>query len=136
MKFIPVPSDVVLVNPQDGKRFKSAEGGDEPAWSMYAFLLRWVLPDVKWGKTMVDVFAASKVKVAFEHAKVGDVVELEDDDYKRLLEIVRAPSNPYNPTIVLQCVEFLRAIEDARSERPAKARNGRVTATEAEVEAR
>ncbi len=117
MKFIIVPEPVTLFN-MSGSRVQREEGGDEPPWPMLEFLRRWVLADIQWGKSGTMTRASARIEAAFEGAQPGDVVDLADEDHKRLRAIAEDPSHPYNPVIVKQCVRFLDAIDEAKSTRP------------------
>jgi hypothetical protein len=79
-----------------------------------------MLMDLKWGKTAADIFVASDIRQKFKDVEwaSGAVVDLSDAEWERLSGVIKEPSSPYAPVLVVQVTDFLRAVTDAPSKKP------------------
>jgi hypothetical protein len=56
-----------------------------------------------------------------QHAKGGDLVELEDEDYESLKAIVEMPTRWMPPMVMVQLLPFSQAVMDAPNAKPVTA---------------
>jgi uncharacterized protein (DUF1778 family) len=81
--------------------------------SFRRFIVSSILVDQRFGKTAADIISAAEIRKVIDNAKDGDVVELEKDDWQRLVDVIDNPTNPYVPVIMIQLASFLTAIKQA-----------------------
>lgn len=77
------------------------------------FLNGTVLKDPKWGKDSDMLHAAFDIRQLFRGAEPEMEVELSTDLHKKLVDVVKSPTNGYNPSVLLDAISFLDAIEKA-----------------------
>lgn len=112
MRYIKIPETVEL------KDFMS----EQPSGRLYEFkeFLGQMLLDVKWGKGSADIFIAADIRQKFKESggAPGSTLELSDGEWERLAGVIREPSSPYSPVLVMQVTDYLRAILEAPSKKP------------------
>lgn len=124
MRFVTVPESVVLVDLVSGKRIqRRLENGDiadEDPITMAKCLMTMLLIDEKFGKGFATTISAHNIKIAFDKAQPGDVVELEVRDWELLKEVMQSPTHGFPAMLSIQYVPFFRAIDEAVPVRPNK----------------
>ena len=75
------------------------------------FFIGTVLADVKWGKTWKDLSTAHDIRQKVIAAESS--FELSDTEWDEVCEVIKNPSNGYNPALAVQCIDFFRAILNA-----------------------
>jgi hypothetical protein len=112
MRYITIPASVEL---QDLMT-------DASSGRMYTFkeFLGQMLLDPRFGKTSADVFVSADIRQRFKETggEPGRVLELSDGEWERLSSVIKEPTNPYAPVIVVQVADFLRCILDATTKKP------------------
>ncbi len=109
MKTIIIPPPIQIL---DDNRTPMMENGALHVISFKKFLESTVLKDPKWGESMEGILAVVDIKIKL--AADEEKLILDDDVWKKLLDIVSKPTYPYNPPIVAQLSSFLTAIRDAK----------------------
>lgn len=105
MKKITIPQSIELEDIKDAN-------GNKVVIEFKDFVGKTLLADPKFGKAMADILSAVEIK---SKLSAGDgVLELDNEDYEKLLSVAAEPSNAYNPVIVMQLVPFLLAIKNAQ----------------------
>lgn len=112
MRYVLVPPPVAIVDRNNGNR----PTGEIVNLSDLAFRV-W-LNDARAAETPVKIARWCRVVHAFDRAKEGDVLELEDADYATLIAIVREPHAALPALIAVQCLAFYDAIEKASTTHP------------------
>lgn len=126
-KYLKIPNPVTLVNMVNNKPLTEnidVDGNvtDDPKaavkqvpsiMSFRRFIVSSILVDQRFGKTAADIISAAEIRKVIDNAKDGDVVELEKDDWQRLVDVIDNPTNPYVPVIMIQLASFLTAIKQA-----------------------
>ena len=77
------------------------------------FVNNTLLIDPKFGKSMADILSAVEIKNKLSQVTTEEL-ELDHDDWDRLNKVAAEPTNGYNPVVVVQIVDFLTAIRDAK----------------------
>ena len=111
MRDVTIPLDVQLSHPVTGKALV-IDGSDAP-WSMFRFLVTFVLPDPGMGKGYKADRARSKVEALFRDATPGTTVGVEDADWELMRAAVESPAAGGAPQITAQCLSFQAAIMEA-----------------------
>jgi len=119
MKYVQVLKDILVI---------SIEGKNErqEIWSFYKYLLELVLSDLAMGTGYAYTKARSIIKEKFRKAKVGDWVELEDEQWKLLRLVLIEPKGSPNTfqkslDVLEQFIPFMEAIvleENVKTEKP------------------
>lgn len=113
MKYITVPAVVTLVDPVTEKPIPKAK-----PQRFDHFLNANILTDKKWGADMDTIFQKQKVKKLFRNCKEGDVIAVEDEDCKLLVDVVKSPTNGYDAVITDQFTSYLAALSDPQEDHP------------------
>lgn len=74
------------------------------------FINKTVLRDRQWGVTTEQLIVAMEIRSAFKGKTAGDQVSLSSDQWNKLCEVVKRPTDPYNPLVMIECGAFLDAI--------------------------
>ena len=75
------------------------------------FVIGMILADAKWGKTWKDLSTAYDIR---QIVTVADgSFELSDTEWDEVCDILKTPTNGYNPGFAVQCINFFRAILNA-----------------------
>jgi hypothetical protein len=101
---IAIPADVEATIEIDDKTTQPLK------CSLRDFIVRTVLRDQKWGADTDWLYAAMEIRGLFNTATPGQVVELTQDQYDKLLSVLNKPTNPYNPAVALELVSLFDAI--------------------------
>lgn len=110
MKTITIPENISIKDQNDN--FALDSSGKPASVSFASFVSNTLLVDAKFGKTLADILNAVSIKTKLTLAK--ETLELENDEWEKLYEVAKEPTNGYNPLIVMQLVPFLTAIRDAK----------------------
>lgn len=109
MKTIKIPNPVTIKN-QDGS--DALDQNNQPITvSFKDFVIGTLITDPKFGKTMAGIFAAVDIKKRLSNTT--DTIEMDSSDWQILHEVASEPTIGYNPTVVVQLVDFLLAIKNA-----------------------
>ena len=107
MRKIVVPQDIEI-------KLDVPKPDDKPLIiSFYQFLSQTVLTDQKFGKDMKSLMSAVSLKTTFKNAKPGDEVQVDNEEWELLNEIVKEPSQGYNPILAMELVPFMLVITEA-----------------------
>jgi hypothetical protein len=80
------------------------------------------LADPKWGSSADHVLNAGEIRTQVRGMPdIGGVLVLETEHWKQLLEVTNSPSPqvPYNPQIAHCLSTFIKAVQNAKDEKPA-----------------
>jgi len=76
--------------------------------SLASLLVDFCLSDDRFGRTLDDVKLAAALYSSITASQEGDgMLLLKEEDYAKLLEIIKAPSKPYNPQVARQLISLL-----------------------------
>jgi hypothetical protein len=103
MKLVTIPQNITVKNGAESAEIGFVETMIRNTWTA----------DPKYGATATLICEAADLLTLFDGKSPGDVVPLPDAMHATLRGIVEAPSQAYNPGLVIQLVPFLRAILDA-----------------------
>lgn len=92
------------------------EGNTFPAEISFKEFVLQRLADAKFSADMEAVVSALQIKQAVEDA--DDVLALETADWTRLVEVVKKPSQPYNPVFAVSLVPFMKEVANASDTKP------------------
>lgn len=119
MKYIEIPAPVEVTN-LEGTVIKNEK--DEPVTVTFEQFLLGRLTDPKFASNMAQVLIAVEIKTKLSEAKKvgGLVLELENEHYKTLKEVVENPSKEvgYTPGLAHNLVAFMKAVVDAKDQKP------------------
>lgn len=111
-----IPEEVALTNYAVGKRMQDGDKDMAP-FSMGKYLLEVIAKDPSL-KDRPDRKAVRACRKKFLDAKVGEVVEVEDDHWNRIKRVIETPSQALMPSWLMeQFDEFDDAWCDAKSTR-------------------
>lgn len=113
MKYITIPKDVEIIDPQTKKVVQTLNFAE---WATKTVLNNHSVV----GKTGESLLMSVDLKMEFKDKQPGDVVRINDDEYDLLWRAVNHPPSPYVPVFMEQAVTFLRAVRDATEEGPEK----------------
>lgn len=105
MVSIAIPSDIIVT---------LEDGSEKPFSFAGGFIKQTILRDRQWGVSTDMLYCAMDIRTVFEHAEPGTSVQLSEDQHKRLCEVVKQPSDPYNPFVMIHGKAFLDAILKAK----------------------
>lgn len=100
MKYIKIPDDVVLRDPQTGDEVRTI--------SFKEWMKATVLADAYWGKSASKVMAASDLMRRVQDEE--DVLTLSDAEYQDVRNVVESPSSGYNVPVAVQVVSFIESV--------------------------
>lgn len=109
-----IPDDIIVtVDTPEGSK-------DLDPFAFTDFVRRLLLRDPKWGDNTENLYAAMEVRGALKDKVARDVVVLDFDVHKLLLEIMNKPTKNekgqggYVPEVAVQLGPFFMAIKDAK----------------------
>lgn len=107
MPTIKIPEDFQL-DVEDGEIAQ----GVPPSFTFVSwFITRTILRDHKfWGATTERLFACMEIRTAFKGKKSGELVEITEDQWRKLCECVNTPSEPYNVIVMVSGKTFFDAV--------------------------
>jgi hypothetical protein len=130
-RYITLLSDISVLD-IEGKRpyLRHADGSLKPTLSHREFIITRTADATFSVLGMAGIVSASAIRVAIDKLGPGDVLELDQDDWQRLVESVEKPKQVgsdgrivetgYDGVAGPQLVPFARAIKEARLEDPRK----------------
>lgn len=119
MRYIKVPDAIQLYDLAHKRPIIENDGSEMEPWTFQRYLATLVLPDPAMGKGYKADKAVRAVDKAFEGAKPGDVVGVEDDHWERMKTAVEDPQGGRpNLGITSQLVPFAEAIVEAKETKP------------------
>ena len=74
------------------------------------FIMRTALRDEQFGVNTEWLYAAWEIRGEFTGKAPGDRITLTEDQYSKLLAVVKKPSRPYHPQIMIECKSFVDAV--------------------------
>lgn len=110
MKTIIIPQPIAIYDLAGNPMLD--QSGNPVVINFKTFVSSTLLVDPKYGKTLNDILSAVEVKTKLVLAE--DKLELDDEHWERLVTVLKDPSNPYLPHVVMQILPFLLAIRDAK----------------------
>lgn len=118
MKVIKVQESVVLTNTSGKTLYKrdqeNPEGEAEVAMVTFKEFLYQRLADPKMSKTIDTLRATLRLKNAVDEAE--NLVKVEEEDWDLLVDVVKEPSTPYNPTFGYCLLPFIDAVVEAEDQ--------------------
>lgn len=111
MRYIKIPEPIQLKVPGTGELV------DKPT-TFQEWLATTVLSDAKLGKTAKSLMAVADIQQKVEES--NGVLDLNDNEWELLKDVVENPTNGYNTPVGVQLVGFLRAFLNAPDEKPSK----------------
>jgi hypothetical protein len=130
-RYITLLSDIAVMA-LDGKRpyLRETDGSMKPTLSHREFIITRTADATFSVLGMAGIVSAAAIRVAVDKLKPGDVLELDQDDWQRLVEATEKPKQltqqgqvvetGYDGVAGPQLVPFARAIKDASLEDPRK----------------
>jgi hypothetical protein len=115
VRYIPIQPDIALTNIEGDP--VNNEKGDQITISFKRFVLARLM-NPQFTQTMDGVLVAVQIKQAVEAAT--DVIEIETEDWKRLVEATKSPHGGYNAQVAHCLAPFMKAITEASEKRPEK----------------
>lgn len=116
MKYINTPADAALVQ-ITGEPVLNEQG--QPVLCKFSTFALGRLTDQAFAASGMDgVLQVMKLREVLKDAQPGDVLAIEDADYKPLVQATRNPSAGYNMAIAHCLVPFMRAICEATNKPP------------------
>jgi hypothetical protein len=112
MYIVVVPEDISITVQQveDGKLFESKQ-----TLTFFSdFLVKTILRDQQWGQNSEWLHAAKDIKSVFAGKSAKAEVTLSRDLYKKLLQVIKTPTIPYNPMYMLDALVYIDCIEEAK----------------------
>lgn len=104
MPWIRVPKDTALT-------LSNPDGSPRPMpFSFAMFISGTITNDESFGRDVKAIIAAAEIETHFREAKPGDLVKLSQDQYDRMKQATESPARPYNPAVMKQAIQYLRAI--------------------------
>lgn len=110
MKYITIPADIVLGQDENGK--------DVP--QKFTSWLSNPLNGKPFGEDGKTLRMSLKIEKRFEDTDVGDVVHLDDEEWKKLCEATEKVEGGFNTPIAKLFISFMDAVKDATEEDPKK----------------
>lgn len=130
-RYITLLPDIYIMT-LDGKRpyLRESDGGTKPSLSHREFIITRTSDATFSVLGMTGIVSAAAIRVAVDKLEPGDVLELDQDDWQRLVEATEKPKQlggdgrivetGYDGVAGPQLVPFARAIKDAALEDPRK----------------
>ena len=107
MRYIDIPPPITVVLPNE-----KGEDGDPKVWSFEDWMRRGVLADPAWGKSTKELFLAGDIRTKVR--KANGVLELSDNEWAKLKEVVEAPTGGWNSLLGIELIPFFKAVLNAR----------------------
>jgi len=109
MRYVTIPDPIQLTNRANGNPLTD-NGADIPPWTFHTFLLMRVLSDPGWGSNYAALRDAMHLDKTTDNLTPGAVLELTDDQWKKIVAIVERPQTPLNPIAGMQLMPFMDAV--------------------------
>jgi hypothetical protein len=108
MRYIYIPNDIAIHNWDE----KETSAGRSLTFREF---FSGILMDPKFGESAEGIFLVADLREKLKDRRAGDVdpMELSEDEWNKLVAIMKKPTNPYVPLIASQCTAFLRCVLDA-----------------------
>ena len=126
-KYIKIPESVGMVDlstekpiyrePTDEEKVEGLEKV-QLSFSFQNFFVGTILKDPKLGETAEGLMASREVLKAIKNKCPNDVIEIESDDWDKIVPIVKKPSGGYNTQLGIQCLPFMEAFLNATDRKP------------------
>jgi len=115
-RFIKVPKDIHITDLRTGEQLFLGQAGSSVPWisTFKDFICGTLLQDARFGRTAANVLSGAEIRAAL----IGEVVQLDEDDYELLKSVLQTPEVGYRPEVAIQLVPFFRAILDATTADP------------------
>ena len=140
-KYVVVPADIALLDDDDQPVMAPAKEGETPAplTASWTKVMLGLLAHPRLASNVAALKSNNLLKRKIKGAKAGDVLEVPDEDHKRLADILADPDHlggegqqkqmgmnvlaslcGYVPRALPQLVDFLSAWSDAKDRPPAE----------------
>jgi len=113
-RYIRIPEPVQVFDEQDELILENGK----PLIFTFPSFIRGRTTDNSFGKNMDYIESALSIRSSIKGKSTGAIWEIDEDDWEKLVEVTKVPSAPYNPRIVIFLVPFMRAITEAKPEKP------------------
>lgn len=111
MKKISIQPDIALKNVAGQNLFKRDEQGNQtPAVVSFKDFLYQRIADPKLSRNKESLELSLRLKEAVDDATTE--ISLQDEDWESFVEVVKNPTNPYNPTFGYCLLPFIRAVSE------------------------
>lgn len=112
MPTIKIPETLTIT--VDATRMTPAGPVEEPFTFEFPFVenFMWktVLRDKQWGVNTDMIYAAMEIRGSLKGRKPGDEVEFTEDQWRKLCDVTKSPSDPYRPEVMMEAKTYLEAI--------------------------
>lgn len=121
MKFIKIIHDIQICDPNTGMPVQGI-----PKMSHSKYVDSWPLNDKRFGSEsgFGGIMAGSRIQLAFREAAIGEIIALDEADYKILKQSIMDPQlvtgGQATPEVVRQYLPFMESIVNAKEKRPNK----------------
>jgi len=78
------------------------------------FINKTILRDRQWGVSTEQLIVAMEIRTAFKGTSPGSSVSLSNDQWEKLCAVVKRPTDPYNPLVMIECGSFIDAVLKAK----------------------
>lgn len=112
MKFIEIPPPIQIVDPKTGEPLPG-----ETLLTFEAFMKETALEDGAFGMGDEALQAAENIEASLDKKPVN-WLEVHEADYKYLAHAMKSPQPGWKPALARQCRPFIKAILNAKDERP------------------
>jgi hypothetical protein len=121
LKYVTIPEAITLLEPTTKEPLKDEKGVVKPV-TFYDFIGK-LLFNPKWAENYKAIKAAKAIDKAFEKAAPKTVVQLAEEDWKRLHDLIENPAGQYgyHAAVMPQLLPFLDAIMEASDKEPTSA---------------
>lgn len=118
IKHVTVPESILLHDPVTKEELKDEKGVAKP--QTFSEFIGKLLFNPMWAENYKNIKSARAVDKAFDSAKPGTVVQLAEEDWKRLHDLIENPKGGYgyHAAVMPQLLPFLDAIMEAKDSTP------------------
>lgn len=118
IKYVTIPEPITLLEPTTKEPLKDEKGETKPQ-KFYDFVGK-MLFNPMWAESYKNIKSAKAIDKAFEKAEPGAAVQLAEEDWKKLKDLVDNPKGGYgyHAAVMPQLLPFLDAIIEAKEEKP------------------
>lgn len=126
-KYIKIPDPVLMVDLSTNKPLYRESTEEEKAagqtqvqlsFTFQNFFVGTILKDPKLGETADGLLASREVLKAIKSKSPGDIIEIESDDWEKIVPIIKKPTGGYNTQLGIQCLPFMEAFLNASDRKP------------------
>lgn len=128
-RYIEIPGPITLRDPRTKEVLK--DGDKEQIWDFGEFLNK-LMHNPKWAENYTNMRSQAAIEEAYEEGKASGILELAEEDWIKLKDAAENPKTQFvsplgpqvvpgyglHPTMSRQIIPLVRAVVDAKTERP------------------